>query len=97
MAETKKYADGQVFISTRFDNEAFVITGKQATGKVVVNKKGAITQPKSFVYLIEQIPDEVILDMPNGSKWTHKRQSFTSNDDIIDKEISLGNWEMIND
>lgn len=97
MAEAKKYDIGTVFKSTRYENDAFVVSGKIITDKATETTKGKPKAPKKFAYEISHIPDLVVEQMSSGSAWRHERNPFMSNDEIIDKEISLGNWILLSD
>ena len=94
-SSVSKYEIGQVFKSTRHENEAFIISDKVAITKAKTNAKGSVTTPATLSYLIEYIPDIVEHRMPSGVMWVKIRQPFTSNDDIINREIAVGNWEAV--
>lgn len=97
MAEAKKYSVGQVFKSTRFETDAFVISALVATGKPQTNAKGKPKSHRTFSYEVSYIPDVLVHVLPNGSDWINTRKPFMSSDEIIDKEISQGNWIMVDD
>lgn len=89
MPEAKKYEVGQIFKSTRFDDESFYVSDIKHITKETKTGKVSVTGSS---YEISYIPDVVVKDMPSGSKWVHERGPFVSNDELIHKEIALGNW-----
>lgn len=95
MQGVDKWGIGQVFCSTRFD-ESFVVSDIYPVGEQKYDAKGK-AKARPMAYEITHIPETTISIMPSGTKWVHTRDSFASNDDIIGKEISLGNWVAVLD
>lgn len=87
----KNWQVGQVFISTKFDDEAFVVSSISPIGEQKYDAKGK-AKPMTYGYSLEYIPETVNRILPSGSNWEHKRKPFISNDDLIKREIDLGNW-----
>ena len=92
MAWAKKYEIGQVFKSTRFDSDNFLIVDIIEQTKETKQKKTSVTGSS---YLLSYIPEVTENVMPSGRVWVHKREPFQSNDEIIDREIKLGNIEVV--
>lgn len=87
----KNWQVGQVFMSTKFDDEAFVVSSISPIGEQKYDTKGK-PKPMMHGYFIEYIPETVNRILPSGFNWEHKRKPFMSNDDLIKREIALGNW-----
>lgn len=93
MADVKKYSVGTVFKSSRFD-EAWVISDIVVTGNKNKTVRGKSIPASSYSYEISHIPEVIQHVLPSGVEWIHKFEPFNSHDEIIDREISLGNWIM---
>lgn len=91
MANAIKYHIGDMFKSTRFD-DVFLIYDIIATDKPKISKKGKELAPKIFAYIMSYIPETKSDTLPSGEQWTRTRKHFQTSDEIIDKEISMGNW-----
>lgn len=90
-----KYTIGQVFQSIRNEEDAFVISDRVSVGKSTVDKKGKTIPSKTFSYELSYIPEVLTHEMPSGDQWIHIRESFLTHDELIDKELALGNWILL--
>lgn len=91
MKDVENWEVGQVFVSTRMDNDAFVVADISATSEQKFDSRGK-PKPVPHAYVLGRIPESVEYIMPSGSIWVHNRKSFFITDDLIRREISIGNW-----
>lgn len=94
MADVKKYQIGDTFKSTRFD-EAFVISGMMGAGTKNKTVKGRSVAYEVFSYEMSRIPEQLVDILPSGVKWKREHKPFPSHDELIDREIALGNWKKV--
>lgn len=94
MKNVENWEIGQLFKSLRSDDEAWVIDSIDPVSELKLDSKGK-PKVRSYSYVLLPIPEELSLTMPTGQQWVRKRHRFTSSDELIKKEIGLGNWKSL--